>query len=336
MPHYHALDRLLRLLGGNPIGAGHQVREYEHRGGVARIVLLHEVLLGIGQRAGEARGFLIELEEHGLFGVVHEHTIRSDSQASAIATALPQLAGKCPRSPPLQHGNRTAFEARTAQFVDHFDGTDGIAAQALEFIVDTHATHSERALEGFANSRLHRVIGGAVFGIRAEIRHGQLPPVHLAVRVLGNGIHGYHEARRHVRRRLFHHPAGNLVGQLGIVFEGSTLVQHHIGYQALGVAICHGQHGHLLDEADRGNERFHLGELDTVAADLHLRILAPHEADRPVGQIPRGVARTVHARIFHLVEGEGIAHEGFSGRLGTPQVAFRKLVSGKVQIAHCA
>ena len=87
----------------------------------------------------------------------------------------------------------------------------------------------------------------------------------------------------------------------------------------------------LCDARVAQQRRLDLAELDAVAADLHLAVVAAEEVQRPVGAPARAVAGAVHARAGR--GGERVGDEALGGEGGAAEVAAREAAAADVQLA---
>ncbi|SAL72036.1 hypothetical protein AWB70_07467 [Caballeronia cordobensis] len=79
-----------------------------------------------------------------------------------------------------------------------------------------------------------------------------------------------------------------------------------------------------------GDLRLDLSQLDTEAANLHLKIIAPKEVQTPIRPIPPEIARAIEAS----ARNERIVDKALGGQLGPIQIASRHTCAAYVQLTH--
>ncbi len=109
-------------------------------------------------------------------------------------------------------------------------------------------------------------------------------------------------------------------------------LRHHVGHQAPvpGRLLPRDDH-HLPHRGVRAEHGLHLAGLDAEAPHLDLRVRAPQELDRPVGQPAHPVPRAVQARAG--LRREGVGEEALGRRVRAVQVPPRQAHAAHVQLA---
>ena len=157
----------------------------------------------------------------------------------------------------------------------------------------------------------------------------QVPTVYLAVRCQR------HRVEHHIHRR--NHIGGQPLIEVALQVVGINVVTGGV-VEAQGVAASHLPDGrrHLAYALHLGGTGFHLAQLDAVAAQLHLMVLAAYILHLPVGIPAAQVAGEVHryGAAVGLHREERTVGEHAGRQLWQVPVAAPHLYAGKAQLAH--
>ena len=142
-------------------------------------------------------------------------------------------------------------------------------------------------------------------------------------------LHGH--CRHHIRRFLVE---DEVVQSLDV----NLLVAYDVGGDELSTVstfLIEGLHRSVLDTRELTDDGFHLFQLDTEAADLHLSVSSTHKLYVARRQVAYDVARAIDTHIF-LILGEWVADIHLCGFLRTVQVATAHLWTGNPEFASGA
>ncbi len=218
---------------------------------------------------------------------------------------------------------------------DHLRGQQRVATQREEVVLGAHA----RDAQHLRPERREQLLGGrarfdvrVLRGRRHQVRRGQRLAVHLAVGRQRQRVHHHQRRRHHVVRQ----PPGHEGAQRrGVQRPGRVAVRgrgHHVGHQSLVARPVLARQGHRLAHAGPGQQGgLDFGQLDAVAAHLHLRVRAAHEVEQAVLPPAHQVPGAVEARAGHAAE--GVRHEALRGERGLLHVAPGEAVTADEQLA---
>ncbi len=206
---------------------------------------------------------------------------------ASMRAASPAIVGCSKR---LLSGSSTPSASRTRETT--CVAMQRVAAELEEVVVDADAIEVEERAPDAGQRVLGRRPGRLARprGLPADVvEAGERAVVHLAVQRQRQppqeheraGHRGVHEPIPHERAQL----AG--VDRLARDVVGDD--------HARSVALVEEAHRAVAHARVRHDRVAHLVQVDAVAADLHLLVVAAEERDRAIRQPPREVARPVHA-----------------------------------------
>ena len=179
----------------------------------------------------------------------------------------------------------------------------------------------------FLFQHIHRYIAVLNCG-SLLLRFGQGAFVDLLVLVQGNGVYLHGHCRYHIWRFLVE---DEIVQGLDV----DLLVAHDVGCDELSASfLVERLDGGVLDAFELTDDGFHLFQLDSEAADLHLAVAASHELDIAVGQIAYDVACAVGPYVFVVIISgeERVADKDLGSLLWTVQITLAYLRAGYPQL----
>ncbi|GMU01715.1 hypothetical protein KH5H1_58350 [Corallococcus caeni] len=205
------------------------------------------------------------------------------------------------------------------------------AAQVLEeVVVDADAPGTQLPGPEGGELFLQRIRGlhePALASTGCDVWRGQGPTVQLAGG--GEGQHGQRDERG--RDHVLGEPLPQVFAQRGDVQHA----RDHVGHQPLvaGHVLAH-EHGRVGEGGPVPEGGFDLGQLDAVAAHLHLAVDAAQELQAPIRAPAHAVARAVHALSGR--GGEGVGDEALGGDVRAGEVAPREPVPANEQLPRHA
>ncbi|GMU01716.1 hypothetical protein KH5H1_58360 [Corallococcus caeni] len=184
-------------------------------------------------------------------------------------------------------------EGRT-QPGDELRGQQGVTPDDEEVVMQPHRLQAEQLLEQRGDALLeegHPLRSHGPAGDRARIRRGQGLAVHLADGRERQRVQR-HERGGHQRRG---QPFGDEGAQLRRFHRSARHVPRHEAIRVHPGHRC--LHRRVLPE-----DGLHLAQLNAEAAQLHLRVHAAQEVQRPIRQPPHAVARAVQPSPRHVAK----------------------------------
>jgi hypothetical protein len=117
----------------------------------------------------------------------------------------------------------------------------------------------------------------------------------------------------------------------GSAWRADRVARRETGHEAFLVAVSAGQHHGIPDGRMFRELRLDLSELDAIAADLHLRVVAAEKFDPAIGPPAAEITTAIHPRAGF--GGERIAEETLPGQLGAVQIAARHARAADVDLS---
>ena len=288
--------------GGNVVASG------------ARLQLLEEPQALLGEGQGQA---LLARR-----GPQRRQCERSRGAGAGVDGLGERLEGRG-----LEEGAKGQVDAEGgADAGDDLGGEKGVAAEFEEVVVKAHALDAQHLAPEGGETLLGVVAGSEVVAGRGEggVRKGEGLAVELGVGGEGEGV-------QEDERRGEHELGQTQLEEGAEGGRGEGLGRSEVGDQTLVTGDVLANEGDGLANGGVGEEGgFHLGELDAVAADLHLGVETAEELEdalvAPASQVAGAVEASAGRR------GEGVGEEALGGEVGAGEVAAGEAVAADEEL----